>query len=214
MPLIVKTIKTPCAPKLSLGRLNVLVRPNNSGKSQTLRDIRDYVATGRMNRLIILNEIEVMLPPEAKATEGLRNLPHDTPGHVRYLGVISDLQNRAEISLPENWLNQQFEQLTNTGNLEPLLSHIGRFWVAHLDAESRLRLASPTQCYDLRTETPSNALQSFFAGGEKALQELRTAFKQAFAMDIALDWAAMQRWYLRIGAEFGEIPDQRKLLDD
>jgi hypothetical protein len=33
----------------------VLVRPNNCGKSQALRDIRDYVATGSTSHLAILD---------------------------------------------------------------------------------------------------------------------------------------------------------------
>lgn len=32
-------------------------------------------------------------------------------------------------------------------------------------------------------------------------------------MDVALDWAAMRKWYLRVGKSFGDIPDDRDRLD-
>lgn len=213
MPLRVRAIRTASGAKLELNNFSVLVGPNNCGKSQTLRDIRDYVATGSTSRLTILNEVEVDLPTEAEATKGVRILPHTSPGHLRFLGVTYDLQNRHEFAPQENWLTEQFRHATNRQNLSHLLSNMGKFWIAHLDAESRFRLASSTDSYDTRTESPSNALQSFFSGGSTALEELRAAFREAFEMDIALDWAGMKRWYLRVGANFGTIPDGRTDLD-
>lgn len=201
-----------------LGNFNVLVGPNNSGKSQTLRDIRDYIATGSFKLLTILSEIEIELPAETDAVKGVSVLPHGSPDQVMVRGVSYDLQNRHEFGLPENWIKDRFKDLTNPSNVSQLLQHLGKFWAAHLDAESRLRIASPTECYDTRSETPSNAMQEFFAGGERPLSELRKAFKEAFGVDIALDWAAMKRWYLMVGPEFGTIPNDRfaltKLLTD
>ena len=55
-------------------------------------------------------------------------------------------------------------------------------------------------------------MQAFFAGGELPLAELRTAFKDAFGIDIALDWATMKRWYLMVGSDFGAIPNDRLAL--
>ncbi len=141
--------------------------------------------------------------------QGLRLLPHSSPGHTRVLGVSFDLQSGHECALQDGWLQQQFAGR----NQSALLQNLGRFWVAHLDAESRLRLASPTDCYDLRSENPSNALQAFFAGGSTDQEELRKAFKDAFDMDVALDWAAMRRWYLRVRKSFGDIPTERDRLN-
>lgn len=204
--------------KVPLGNFNVLVGPNNSGKSQTLRDIRDYVATGSLKQLTILTEIEIELPAETDALKGAKILPHSSPDHDTVRGVAYDLQNRHELGLPKNWINDRFKDLKNLTNVSQLLQHLGKFWVAHLDAESRLRIASPTECYDTRSETPSNAMQEFFAGGEKPLSELRDSFKEAFGIDIALDWAAMKRWYLMVGPDFGTIPNDRveltKLMTD
>jgi hypothetical protein len=151
------------------------------------------------------------LPTHTDAVKDLNVGPHDTPGHVRVRGVLHDLQNSSEFALQSNWIEDRFKTL-NEADETALLQHLGRFWVAHLDAESRLKIASPTDCYDTRTETPANAMQAFFVGGEKPLAELRKAFGDGFGVDIALDWSAMKRWYLMIGASFGMIPNDRLKL--
>jgi hypothetical protein len=216
MGLRIESIQTACGDKLSLGNFNVLVGPNNCGKSQTLRDIRDYVATGSAESLTIVNQIEVKLPAKADGIKAFRMSPHPTPKHMIVRGVSYDLQNQYEFNLEDNWIEQRFSEIDNAeniaGNTSQLLHQLGKYWVAHLDAESRLRIASPTPCYDTRIESPSNAMQAFFAGGGEPLAELRHAFTEAFGVDIALDWSAMKTWYLMVGSDFGQIPDNRAEL--
>src|SRR5205085_11698665 len=126
-------------------------------------------------------------------TKPLSIRPHANPNQILIYGVSPDLQRREEFSAQDDWIEQRFLDINDQSNISQLLAHLGKYWVAHLDAESRLRLANPTECYDVRTETPSNAMQAFFAGGDAPLVELRAAFKDAFGIDIALDWAAMKR---------------------
>lgn len=213
MPLKVRSITPRGSAALSLGGLNILVGANNSGKSQTLRDIRDYAISGSTNRLTILEHLEVELPNEAEAMSGLSVRPHPNPGHSRMLGVANDLQNRHEFAPNDGWIAQRFAEVNTPNAREHLLRNMGQFWCAFLDAESRFRLAAPVDSYDKRSESPSNALQGFFSEGKPALHELRNAFRAAFEMDIALDWAAMRRLYLRVGSDFGEIPDTLSELD-
>ena len=217
MGLRVQAITTRSDDNVPLGNFNVLVGPNNSGKSQTLRDIRDYVwRTGSASQLTIAKEISTGLPTKSDATKAFTTSSHTTPNHVTIRGVSYDLQNQQEFQMGSNWIDQRFSAIASgenvSENVSELLRQLGRFWVAHLDAESRLRIASPTPCYDTRVEAPSNALQAFFAGGENPLKELRDAFKDAFGADIALDWASMKNWYLMIGPDFGIIPDSRTAL--
>jgi hypothetical protein len=209
MPIRIEAITSQAGQRLELGSFNVLVGPNNSGKSQTLRDIRDFVTTGSNSRLVVLQEIGLDIPAKEEALNGVRQLPHQSPGHQRMLGVSYDLQSQHEFAPHEDWLAQQY----GSSQQEQLLQHLGRFWVAHLDAESRLRLANPTECYDTRTETPANAMQAFFAQRAEYQPLLRKAFREAFGKDVALDWAAMRRWYLRVSSDFGDLPDNRDELN-
>lgn len=214
MPIRLKSIKSSSGNTHELGNFSILVGPNNCGKSQTLRDIREYVTSGITDRLKVLNELEIELPMEPQGMKGLRSSPHQSPGHTLISGVSFDLQSRHDFAPNGNWISQKFnEAKLNPSSNKELLNNMGKFWVAHLDAESRFRLSSPTDSYDTRTEAPSNAMQAFFSEGKEALNELRTAFREAFGVDIALDWAAMRRFSLRIGRDFGTIPDTLDGLD-
>ncbi len=211
MSLKISTVTTKQGQHLSLGRFSVLVGPNNCGKSQTLRDIREFVTSGTNEKLTILSQVDAELPDKVRGIRSLRIMPHENPAHVRVKGVAPNLQSSEEWAPGTTWIDDAFadpvRQRTN------LLKYLGRYWVAHLDAESRLRLASPTECYDTRSETPENALQVFFSELDVCQPELRKAFKQAFAVDIGLDWASMRRWYLRVGSDFGDLPSDRDGLD-
>lgn len=213
MPLKLNRIVARGGIALGLGKLSVLVGPNNVGKSQTLRDIRDFVATGATDRLAIVERIEADLPSEVGATAELSISPSPNPGQTRYQGVASDLQRRHEFTAHHSWLSQQFAQKESAAACEQLLRHMGEFWCASLDAESRFRLAASAESYDTRADVPSNALQALFSRGKSSIDDLRSAFKGTFTTDIALDWAAMRRLYLKVGPDFGEIPDTRAELD-
>ncbi len=115
MPLRVRTISTSFGSKLKIGSFNVLVGPNNCGKSQTLRDIRDYVTSGSTSRLTILKEIELDYPTESEATNGLTVLSHSSPEHIRYLGVTYNLQNREEFTPAQTWLKNQIRLRQDSG---------------------------------------------------------------------------------------------------
>ncbi|KVU04200.1 hypothetical protein WK60_28100 [Burkholderia ubonensis] len=52
-------------------------------------------------------------------------------------------------------------------------------------------------------------MQKFFSLPSDQQEQLREAFKSAFKMDIALDWTAMAKWYMKIGDAFGALTDDR-----
>ncbi|WP_186082695.1 ATP-dependent nuclease [Burkholderia gladioli] len=213
MPLQVKSITPSGNGAIELGKLNILVGPNNCGKSQTLKDIRDYVISGSLERLVILRNLDVEVPSKDESILGLSFLPHQNLTHTRILGVNSDLQTRHEIALPNGWVEQQYSEM-GSDSPKNLLSSMGKFWCSSLDAEGRFRLSAPVDSYDKRSEVPSNALQAFYREGKPALQKLRNAFRAAFDTDIAIDWAAMRKLYLKIGRDFGEIPDTLDGVDN
>lgn len=213
MPLKLNRIKPKGGSALEVGKLIILVGPNNSGKSQTLRDIRDFIIAGSVQRLTILEALEVDLPTKPDAILEVSQRPHSNPGLTQLQGVASDLQNRGEATVPNTWIDQQFGQVHSEPVRNSLLEQLGKFWCAFLDAESRFRLAAATDSYDTRSEAPSNALQAFFSRRAEAGPEIRIAFKNTFSMDIALDWAAMKRLYLKVGPNFGTIPETLEGLD-
>ena len=213
MPLRINSIKSKSGQSVQLNMINVLVGSNNVGKSQVLKDMRDYLRTGILNHMKVLEHIDIRLPTEVEAFEKVQVLSNiHAPGHFRYLGVGPDLKSRCESGVPESW-HQIFGRGTDPNRTSEILRVLGNFLVAYLDAEGRFSLASPSEAYDTREESPSNALQQFFAADLRVRESLRVAFKEAFQMDIALDWAAMKRFYLKVGTNFGVISNDQKELD-
>jgi hypothetical protein len=111
MPLKLNRIKPKGGSALEVGKLIILVGANNSGKSQTLRDIRDFIIAGSVQRLTILEALEVDLPTKPDAILEVSQRPHSNPGLTQLQGVASDLQNRGEATVPNTWIDQQFGQM-------------------------------------------------------------------------------------------------------
>lgn len=214
MSLRITQMTTKLGEQIQLGGLTVLVGPNNCGKSQTLRDIRSYVTSGSDFRLKSLQGLSVELPDLNGAFAHVQRVPEaQSPGHLRTRGVSYDLQTSHEFVAPEQWADQMFADAATPANQSRILQQMGSYWVAHLDAKGRFSLTAPTDAYDTRTESPRNALQKFYNDRAVAQPSLRSAFREAFGVDIALDWAAMKRWYLRVGSSFGDLPETNEGLN-
>lgn len=214
MPFLVQNIRPRAGDSIELGKLTVLVGPNNCGKSQTLKDIREYASTGVLDRLVILESISATLPSEVELRGSVQSRPHETPGHLQISGVKDDLQTQLGFGPQERWFGQQYDP---NGNAEAqrreVLRALGTCLIAYLGAEARFKLTAPTAGFDTRSQAPANAIQSLLGAGAETHKELRSAFKSAFKMDIGLDWAGMMKWYLRVAADFGVIPGDREQLD-
>lgn len=215
MPYRIHSVQPKGAVAIELGQLTVLVGPNNCGKSQTLKDIRQFTSSGSRERLVVLDTVSVSLPTEIELRETVRIRPHASASdHINILGVRDDLLTQMNFGPHERWFEQVFTHNTDRAYQErEILQYLGTCLIAYLGAEARFNLTTGSPAFNPRVESPSNALQSLFASEMSVQTELRSAFKAAFKMDIALDWAAMTRLYLRVADDFGPIPDSRDALD-
>ncbi|MDQ0034421.1 energy-coupling factor transporter ATP-binding protein EcfA2 [Variovorax boronicumulans] len=215
MTLHIDSLETKDGGQINLGSLTALVGPNNSGKSLTLRDMREYLTTGKSEKLKTITKLKVKMLDWQQAEAQITRKPHPSSIHHQEIsGVSFDLLKGYKSSIALAWTESiPYKSIDTLHVSEEALQNFGMFWVAHLDAEGRFRLAAPTDAYDVRDEIPSNALQAFFALGEPALSDLRQAFLNAFKIDIALDWAAMKKWRLVVGEDFGHLPNDRDSLD-
>jgi energy-coupling factor transporter ATP-binding protein EcfA2 len=213
MPLRVTSLTPRGGKPVRLGKFNVLVGPNNSGKSQTLRDIHDFVISGSASRLKIFSEVALDIPNEADALTDVRCVEVPHPDQVQYQGVSSNLFDSHSLNCATSHIATLLANSSSQPYRSQLQASLGRYWIALLDAESRFKLAAPTESYDPRRESPRNALQAFYARREILQPDLRRAFKEAFGIDIALDWAALKNLYLRVGPDFGVIPEEQGKLD-
>lgn len=189
---------------VAFGPMTVLVGPNNSGKSQTLRDLRDFALGGPESALTLFKSIDVTMPSKEDFQNHFHVLPSkDSPTSESVVGIGESLVKTHNISSSIGWSKTLLERSDPKHQRQSL----GKFLISHLHAGTRFELTAPQEAYDLETEGPTHALQEFFRRRLEVQPQLRQAFAEAFGRDIALDWTAMKRWYFKVGGAFGDLSE-------
>jgi hypothetical protein len=189
---------------ITFGPMTVLVGPNNSGKSQTLRDLRDFALGGPESGLTLFKSINVTMPSPEDFQTHFHVMPSkDSPMNETVVGISESLVKIHNISSHVGWCKTVVE------GTDPKLQRqsLGTFLISHLHAGTRFELTAPQEAYDRESEAPTHALQEFFNRRLKVQPQLRQAFAEAFGRDIALDWTAMKRWYFKVGGAFGDLSE-------
>lgn len=164
----------------------------------------------------MLSDVHTTLPDEKEVRSQLTIRPHATSGdHFEVTGVKDDLLSQHTYSPHKSWLVNTFRENRSSSEIaRDLLGSVGTCMIGYLSAEARFQLTKSSEAYNPREEVPSNGIQSLFSSTTETHNKLRNAFKTAFQMDIGLDWAGMTRWYLRVAANFGNIPSDKDALDN
>ena len=204
----IKNIKTKWGTEVELGTLTILVGPNNVGKSQTLRDIYSYVAKNPDSPRIIVDEVHLDMPSSLdELIEGLEKVPHPSSvGHDIVRGLSSNLLGAESTTIQDN-LDDQIRQSGVPRNWIP---NFGKFRVAFLDTESRLRLVQTGPSHNPEASPPSSLLQALYVDETNAEGKLCDAFQKIFNRQIKLDYSALQNLCLRLGKDFSAVPDDPK----
>lgn len=190
---------------ISLGKISILVGPNNVGKSQTLRDIQTVMQSGLAAKRTLIKSIKFVRPDTV--TDLLKHLTISnsttTLGYIKVSGMNNSLTGADSMETSEDHLNNQF---SSNNNLEWTLGNIAKFKVSLLDSSMRLHLVSTTPSFNPDYADAGNILQNMFLDKENE-NLLRIAFSQAFGMDILLDYSGLTEMCLRVSKEFPEIPE-------
>lgn len=206
----IKTLTTKDDHEIDIGKFTVLVGPNNVGKSQTLGDIHFKMAEGVSAKTVLVKDIEFEKPSNFDdLLQGL-TVVEDTRHINQHLirGINANLRSSDQIVVRLDDLKRQFE---SEPNLNFTLGNISKFRVSYLSASSRLLVAQSADSYNPHTEPPQNLLQGLFGASPDVGDKLSEAFKNAFNMDIVLDYSGMRRLALRVAKNFEHIPeDPRK----
>ena len=190
---------------VSLGKVTVFVGPNNSGKSQTLRDIRERMVNGLKSKPIIISQFnfEISQTPAGCfeniiVKDSVRNI-----GFKTISGLQSDLlsQDTRELYM------QDLERSYGSGTaVDFILNNLSLYSVTNLDSATRLKLVNSTPSFNPNKNNPSNLLQSLFLNKQDE-EILIDAFKDAFNMDIKLDYSELTTLCLRVAKNLPFIPD-------
>lgn len=189
---------------LKLSKISIFVGANNSGKSQTLRDIKDYLEKGKLAKPIIVQKISFNSPENyeeifenLEVKDSKINLEHQT-----VTGIKSNLLEEENFEFHSASFRQHFEQVNS---YEFTLGKLSKFRVAYLDSSTRLNLVKTTESFNTHENNPKNLLQSLFVEKENEAL-LQTAFKDAFNMEIKLDYSELVKLSLRVAKKLPQIP--------
>ncbi|MDH3779423.1 MAG: ATP-binding protein [Nitrosopumilus sp.] len=163
-------------------KITVLVGPNNVGKSQFLKDIHNrLIKSNNWNPKIIQN-IEFIKPTTfEKLTAGLYQNPHTGNSLLlNFDGLDSTLLTGTTGTLN----HQTIEQYDGTP-LANFFEQLGKFHVAHLDAQSKLQIATQRNVIKIGTPPP-NLSQILLMDKTGAKKELEDTFRNIFNREIKL----------------------------
>lgn len=198
--------------RINLNKLTVFVGPNNSGKSQTLKDIKETLEKGEIHNRKLIKTVVFEWPKTFDDLTKNLNL-HDAPHSLHMLeiaGLKSDLLSPDTTSfgkdIPENYDSNDLDK-------EELLGPITQFSVAYLNSENRLRLGSSAESINIKHDSPTKIIQTLINDFETE-DELKNIFKKAFGMDIKFDVSALSSVNFLVSEKMPVIDENpRKAID-
>lgn len=179
----------------------VLIGPNNSGKSQALRDIEsEFGEWNSAPSRVVIDEVELEMPGSADLIHGMME-PFDaksapdlppTVGHRWYRRPSMAGQSNHQIQIPENafadWMGRQ--------DMRQLKANFVRFFTRRLDGATRFHLVSDQPSGALEGQ-PTNHLWSLFQNPDA--REKISAFTQAaFGRFFVIDPTGMTSFRMRL----------------
>lgn len=184
-------------------RITVFVGPNNSGKSQTLKDLRSMLDKNRANfsSTVILDDdnsvFEVPSHDQIMNYVSIRSSKNSVDQY-NIEGIVSDLLNRESIGIHKS-------QKGSIGSRDLFFEWFSKYYLALMNAETRLKLSSQVSSFNAEEDIPSNLVQALLLDSDAELR-LQKAFHSAFGEDIKLDYSLLQSLCLRVAEKMPDIP--------
>lgn len=205
--------------KLEPKKINVIIGPNNSGKSRLLKEIRDFLS-GDMQDIKMMETIDYDYPPDLSTLDesyGIKNrMTKDLYGNW-ILRTYSNKSNqpwdvnatfesyftRNLNSIGGKW-STFFEDIIKNKEENQFFQYLGSLFFQYLGTEERLTICKMQKNYGLDSSN-TNFLTSF-KFEEKLLNELADSVKRIFKKDIVLDNQTLgDRVVFRVGNSFNYL---------
>lgn len=180
---------------IPINKITILIGPNNSGKSQFLRDIFHHM--NNENYCVIIKDIKYGTPEYSIITSDLIKEEYkQNSQYWEYFGLNSKLQ-LANIQISKD------DENNYSNNSERIIKIFNRLRLAYLDAESRLQMAKTKESSD--SLKPTNLLHGWFL--DKSIDiEAKSIFNKAFGIDMMLDPGTMRNLRVLVGNNLDNIP--------
>ena len=197
-------------------KINVLVGPNNAGKSRLLREIRDYLS-GDKSDLKIVDKIQCPFPENLSGLDESYHITErmvkdinghwmlkaysNKPSYAMDMNVtLENYHVRNMATLSGEW-RQYFEGIIARKDYTQIFTWFGPLFYQYLGTEERLTICKMQKNYGLDSNS-INFLSSFRFQGQ-VLDELTNKVRHLFKKDIFLDTQTLgDRLAFRVGEDF------------
>lgn len=207
----------PAAPPLSveIPNVTVLVGPNNSGKSATLRELEAW-CQGQNPEFRVIASAELLIPDTLADLTALMkqheapppNNQMASPGHF---WVSRPVVRRGESELHEQVNEANLVNWFNGQQLEPLRQVFVKLFTLRLDGRTRFDLVDPKETGPLEAP-PRNHLWALFVS-DGSREKVRKFTDEAFGRHFVIDPTGMTLFRARLSDRKAENKAEEQALD-
>lgn len=211
-------------------KINVIIGPNNSGKSKFIKELRDYLS-GDSHNINIINEVECRFPDKLDDLEDaykiskkiqrdmngnwvLRVFTNKPYGNLERNMSLEDYYSRGLHSFDssyEGYLNNIIENIK--GNTPMFFQYLGGVFFQYLGTEERLTICKLQKNYGLDSNNANFLSACKFK--KDILNELEKNVKKLFKKDIYLDtYTFGDRLGFRVGEDFSYVRGKGEIDED
>ena len=200
-------------------KINIIVGPNNSGKSRLLKEIRDYLSGDRRD-IKILADIQCALPKDFYELNEAYNIESKMVQDLHGNWMLKVYTNKPDSGLDmtaslESYFTRNIsmfggswrDHYTNViagRNTEEFFNWFGALFYQYLGTEERLTICKTQRNYGMDSNS-TNYLSSF-RFNEELLADLANKVRMFFKKDIYLDSRTLgDRLVFRVGEDFEYI---------
>lgn len=209
-------------------KINILVGPNNSGKSRVLKELRDYL-NGDSRDIKIIDKIDFPFPENfsevnttydiaskmVKDQYGIWMLKAYSNKPNQVLDMTSTLESyftRSMNTIDGDW-NAHFEGIVSRKDSNAFLNWFGALFYQYIGTEERLTICKTQKNYGLDINQTNYV--SSFKYQDQLLCELAAKVKQLFHKDIYLDDRTLgDRLVFRVGENFDYLREKSRSTED
>lgn len=201
--------------EVQTGRVVLIVGPNNSGKSLSLREIESWCLAQAGPRKII-DSLDVDFPDSTeRGIELIREFeaepPQNQPTPPGQFWVtehaVSDQPTRQTWVDPNSFASQILQRNPNF-----MRSWFTTWYTIRLDGRTRFSLAEPKPTGDLQLH-PQNHLWALFVDDESR-ERVRRLTEEAFGLSLVIDPTAMNVFRIRMSQRAPSSTSEEKGLDE
>lgn len=216
--------------EIPLKKVNVIIGPNNSGKSKFIKELRDYLS-GDISNINIISKLDCDFPQKLDDLESsytiskkikkdiygnwvLRVFSNKPYGGLDRNMSLEDYYSRGFHSFDTSWKSQLENIIENAEENETMFfEYLGALFFQYLGTEERLTICKLQKDYGLDSNN-SNFLSSCKFKRD-ILKELEMNVKNLFGRDIYLDILTFgDRIGFRVGENFSYIRGNGEIDED